>query len=287
MGGDITFAILFGAISGISGALAYFTLRHFLPLSIYFWWLTLNTLIVSFAYLWGNKVVLIRKDEKKGTIAPLTATFFLPFLTGNFVVWWLKHALCRKEDLGNEVSGGAQELWVGRYPLHIKTDDTRVLRNLHAIGVTCVVDLTCEFPAHKRFVKQASYFCCPSLDRLMASPETLSRAAVNVLDKVREPGAVYVHCANGHGRSALFAGILLILCNRCSSLAEAEVLMKSGRPGIKWQPHQEMVAKLALSMARDLLEEREREREREGAREGERGSAKDAAQAYMLNTTTE
>ena len=171
---------------------------------------------------------------------------FWPFLSGNVLVWYIKHCF-RKEDIANEVAAG---LWVGRYPLAIKSGDKRFLELIQK-DLVCVVDLTVEFPLKTSFVGTAVYHSCPSLDRLMSTPTALAKLAVNLLALRRSSSdgtkqAMYVHCANGHGRSALVAAMVLIMNNECNDFEHAKVVMRENRPGIKWQQHQEAVAKCSL-----------------------------------------
>src|SRR5947207_1355977 len=71
-----------------------------------------------------------------------------------------------------------------------------------------VVDLTSEF-ADPRAVRMArdSYLCVPTLDAC-APDATAAREALERIDASDKP--VYIHCAQGHGRTGSFAAALLI-----------------------------------------------------------------------------
>jgi protein-tyrosine phosphatase len=46
-------------------------------------------------------------------------------------------------------------------------------------------------------------------------------------------GPVYVHCAAGHGRSAMFVAALLLASGRLASVSEAEAFMREKRPEVR------------------------------------------------------
>ena len=85
------------------------------------------------------------------------------------------------------------------------------------------------------------------MDRLLASPAVLA-AAVRTVS--RDARCTYVHCANGHGRSGLFAAMLLVYDGHCKTIDEALIVMRQQRKVLNWQPHQQHVAEQALELLR-------------------------------------
>ena len=61
----------------------------------------------------------------------------------------------------------------------------------------------------------------------------------------RDPGTfcIYVHCANGHGRSGLFAGMMLVVMGVCGDLDAAKGRMRLKRSVINWQVRTKIVLK--------------------------------------------
>jgi hypothetical protein len=96
--------------------------------------------------------------------------------------------LFSKENFADNIDG--TRVWLSRRPTN--SDD---LSNFDTI-----IDLTCEFTKDQT---SKNYICYPNLDgHILHNQPTL-----NNLDLESEN--ILIHCANGHGRSALFASILL------------------------------------------------------------------------------
>ena len=66
---------------------------------------------------------------------------------------------------------------------------------------------------------------------------------------------MYIHCANGHGRSGVFAAIMLVARGLLSDLDEAKKYLKEKRSVINWQEHQQDVAEDVLLMLRKRRKE--------------------------------
>jgi protein-tyrosine phosphatase len=203
-------------------------------------WPALNLLLLGASYLCNGKwgVWLLGKSKSTGVVSLPALVFFFPYLLGMYSFWYLKH-MCLGEQVCNQVAAG---IWVGRFPLNILSNDSRFDNRL-----THVVDLTCEFPSRRAFHGNIqTYLCAPSLDRLLADPRTLLDCAKKVLND--SDSCTYVHCANGHGRSGLFAGMLLVMRGECKDLDAAKIFMRKKRSVINWQPHQQAVAQLSLDL---------------------------------------
>jgi protein-tyrosine phosphatase len=89
------------------------------------------------------------------------------------------------------------------------------------------VDLTSEFREPAALRRLVAYRSFPILDASAPSPEALRE----VLESLR-PGRTFVHCAQGHGRTGLFAAALLIHSHRAKSPEEAVQMLQRVRPGI-------------------------------------------------------
>lgn len=95
-----------------------------------------------------------------------------------------------------------------------------------------VLDLTSEFaePVHLR--QATNYLCVPVLDHTPPTPAQL-RTAVDFLTAHRAGGPVLVHCAAGHGRSALVVAAFLLEQGRVTTAAEAVAQLQRLRPNVK------------------------------------------------------
>ena len=95
--------------------------------------------------------------------------------------------------------------------------------------VTLVIDLCAELSAHPEVREKYTYLALPTLDGTDPTQDKL-REAVEAFRTT--PGAAYVHCAFGHGRSATVAGALLIAAHGASwKTVESE--MRKKRPRIR------------------------------------------------------
>ena len=168
---------------------------------------------------------------------------------GGGLAWWawlawapifgymrLLHELARSltdEPVGNEVAPG---VWVGRRPR----------RHELPAGIAIVVDLCAELPAAPGVAAGHRYLAIPTLDATAPSPAEIVRAVDAVL---AAPGAAFIHCAFGHGRSATIAAAVLVRRGD-ATLDDVERRLRAARPRIGLNAHQrralaEAVARMA------------------------------------------
>ena len=183
------------------------------------WWLSvwpgLSFLIVAAAYAGGGPHWF---GKGAGGRFAIWAWLLLgPFILFTWLTWHAARLLSR-EPAGHEVAPG---VWVGRRAgPHELPPDTRL-----------VVDLTCEMWA-PRGVRLAgrSYVCSPTLD----GTAPVDEAVHHLLEQVAAaPGAVYIHCAQGRGRSAALAAALLIARGAAGDVDEAEAVLRRARPTVR------------------------------------------------------
>lgn len=101
-------------------------------------------------------------------------------------------------------------------------------------GVTRVLDLTAELEEPAPLRAHPGYLCVPTLDGLVPRPELL-------LETVADYGpddVVYVHCAAGHGRSALAAAVVLAMRGVAADPRELVRTMQEKRPLVRLNPTQ-------------------------------------------------
>jgi protein-tyrosine phosphatase len=177
-------------------------------------WPAVSFLLVGAAYAGLGPGIFGKRPG--GTLAWWALLLLLPYLVLTWAVWHLARAF-RKEACCHEVAPG---VWLGRrpYPRELPPD------------VTLVVDLTAEFPAHRGVRRGRTYLCLPTLDT--GAPE---EAAFG--DLVRQVaawrGKVYIHCAAGHGRSALVAAAVLVARGLARDGRQAEEALRKVRPGVR------------------------------------------------------
>lgn len=108
-----------------------------------------------------------------------------------------------------------------------------------------VVDLTAEFVEPARTRARFPYLCLPTLDG--TAPAAADLAAL-VDEVAAHPGPIYVHCAAGHGRSAMVAAAVLVARGLAADLDDAEARMKRVRPRIRLTGDQHRRATEALRL---------------------------------------
>lgn len=98
--------------------------------------------------------------------------------------------------------------------------------------VGMVIDMTCEWtePLALRSVRE--YIAVPVVDTTRPTIEQTASVARRAVRFLRDPhaGSVYVHCANGYGRSAVVVGAMLLMDGSCRTPAEAKEAIVKARP---------------------------------------------------------
>jgi hypothetical protein len=101
-----------------------------------------------------------------------------------------------------------------------------------AEGWLAVLDLVAELPEPRPLRDLANYRSLPVLDATAMSLDQLCDA-VEWVGRHAATGPVYVHCALGHGRSALVAAAYLIAVGRAADAKSAEKYLRELRPGVR------------------------------------------------------
>lgn len=159
---------------------------------------------------------------RTGRLAWWPYVLLLPYLAFTYAIWKLKRNIS-KEPFYNEIAPG---LWIGR----------RVLGDELPAGVEVLVDLTCEFAEPSSALCRCSYRSLPTLNYSVPDVQAL-RALVDELAQCQ--GGVYIHCAQGHGRSATVAAALLLRRGLAPTPDEAVAMIVRARPKVHLEPCQE------------------------------------------------
>jgi len=191
------------------------------------WWYVLLWCAVSFFGLSvgyagiGSRVFCKTPDGRIPVWAKITHS---PFMLYSAAMWHLVRLLSREEAY-NSVS---DDLIVGR----------RLLAGELPAGIVNVVDLTAEVEDPYEIRKTTHYVSLPILDGSVPTRQAL-RSTIRKLSR----GMTFVHCAQGHGRTGLFALAVLAERDRIQSFDEGMSLIKQARPGISLNTTQEKFIK--------------------------------------------
>jgi len=186
-------------------------------------WFGLSFLWLGISHALGKHNPFQKRAD--GTIPRWTVALHLPFFCYMNAVW---HGLriLSKEPAQSQV---AEQLVVGR----------RLLESEITGEFVNYVDLTCEFSESSKARKMAGYVCFPILDAGAPSPERL-KAAVRSLP----PGRTCVHCAQGHGRTGLFALAFLLINGLTNTVEDGLRMLRHVRPGIDLNAQQKRCIEL-------------------------------------------
>jgi protein-tyrosine phosphatase len=211
-------AILFTLLAGI---LAFHALDQG-GLALLLLWPALAFALLAGAYAGLGPAVFGKREN--GRLPWWAILLLLPCLLLLWGLWHLQRRLSR-EPVCNEIAPG---LWVGRRPFP---------RELPG-GVGLVVDLTAEFPTACPAIPGREYRCLPILDASVPDERAFRRLVDELADR---PGVVYLHCAQGHGRSGMVAAALLLARGLAADANEAVKMVRRARPGARLGNNQRRV----------------------------------------------
>jgi hypothetical protein len=176
--------------------------------------------LMAFGYLHAGPAVMGKRDD--GRRWWWAAIVHAPCLVVLSLVWRLGRVL-RPEPAWNLIAPG---IYVGRW-----------VPGVGALppGIGMIVDLAAEHTEPHELVECCRYRSLPTLD---GTSLTDPRYAGILAEASRYEGAIYIHCAVGHSRSAMFAAGVLVVRGLCDSLDASLATMESQRPSIYLRPSQ-------------------------------------------------
>lgn len=175
-------------------------------------WMGLDFLALGIAHASGRHRVFGKRSD--GTLPLWSWMLFLPLLAFTNLVWLITRYVGR-EPACNQIT---DQLVVGRrlYPAEV----VGAFENY--------VDLAAEFFEPRAIRSLAAYVSFPILDGAAPTPEALRGAVAGL-----RPGRTFVHCAQGHGRTGLFAMAVLLHSGGARTVEEALELLRSARPAVR------------------------------------------------------
>ncbi|WP_052573027.1 tyrosine-protein phosphatase [Haloferula sp. BvORR071] len=182
------------------------------PWSIPLVWLALNFVALGVAHSRGGHGIFGKRPD--GTLRWWSWVLFLPLLLYTAAVWHLIRLISREAA----VNRLTERIAIGR----------RLLPGELKESFSNHVDLTAEFQEPDAYRSSAGYFAFPILDAAAPNPEHLAQA----IESLKE-GPVFIHCAQGHGRTGLFALALLLSSRAVGSLDEGLDLLAKARPAVR------------------------------------------------------
>ena len=180
------------------------------------YWLAVSCGWVAAAFFLHWPEMLMGK-RKSGSVFLPFCVINLPFLVIYWVTWVIRHFVFRHVPV-NVIDGTnvSVSCWPG---FHVPLD-----------RYDLVVDVTSEMPAWYG-IGDAKYVCLPNLDGV-----PLDRYVLPV--EIDRDMRILVHCAQGRGRSALVACLILVKLGYAGTADEAVALLKQSRPSISMSRRQ-------------------------------------------------
>ncbi len=176
-------------------------------------WPALSFAVVAAGYFHFGAGVFGK--SKRGLLSPINRLLLFPYLVCLGAIWYALR-IVRRESPFNEL---AENIVIGR----------RLLSHERPDKIDHVIDLTCEFNEPRK-LRSGSYHSFQILDGSAPSPEQLRQWAARVADL---SGRIYIHCAEGHGRTGLFAAVLLVHIGHSQTVDEALQYIQSKRPLVR------------------------------------------------------
>jgi protein-tyrosine phosphatase len=180
-------------------------------------WTAVACLLVGLAYAGAGAALFGKRAD--GRLA-WWAWLLLPYLGFTYAIWKIKRRLS-KEALYNEITPG---LWIGRRVLGAELPD----------DVQVIVDLTCEFAEPSTALARCEYRALPTLNYSVPPLGALQALVAELAGR----DGVYIHCAQGHGRSATVAAALLRQRGAAATVDEAVAMVVRVRPKVHLEPCQ-------------------------------------------------
>ncbi len=215
----------YGIIFSTASALFVILAQSRGGLFFFFLWPALSFAIVASGYFYFGPRVYGK--SKRGILSPVTMFLLLPYLLYSWSVWYGVR-LVKRESAYDQLT---ENVFIGR----------RLMSHELPEHIDHVVDLTCEFSEPKR-LRSRSYHSFQILDGFVPTCDQLCKW---VETTARLSGDVYIHCAEGHGRTGLFVAALLLYRGDFQTVDDALQFTKSKRPRVRLGQRQLAVLKFA------------------------------------------
>ena len=200
------------------------------------WFLLLAWPAISFGSIGFGYLTLDHRVFGKhadGSMAFASVATLLPYLLYLWAVWHLIRLISREPAYSTVVDG----VLIGR----------RLLSSELPSDTQTVVDLTSEFPEPATLRSVSNYVAAPMLDASVLPPQSLADLGSRIA-MAQTP--VYIHCAQGHGRTGLVAAIVLLARGDADSPDAAIEMIRSSRPLVGLNE----VQRIALLAASKLIQ---------------------------------
>ena len=186
---------------------------------------------VSLAYLLGAPQIFLKQPT--GNFYWQSYFIFWPYFLLNTFTLAL-FCYFSKENIIDEI---IPNLYLGRRPW------TFEVQYLSSFGINATLDLTAELSEINFIRNYHDYLCIPVVDALAPTVEQLEHAVSWIKIRLAQEESVLVHCALGHGRSAIIIVAFILQSGMVKNFADAPDFIQSKRPGLHLSSIQKRVLK--------------------------------------------
>jgi len=218
----------YGVLLPLIGLVMFYLAYLYSAVAALFMWGGVSFVVVGICYLYNFPYIFGKRPD--GKLRLPSKVILLPYLIISWGSWHLERCIS-KENVYDEIVPG---IWLGRRPF-----DTELPSEVAAI-----VDLAAEFPAAAGVADRYEYISAPLLDAAAPNKKVMANLLNTLKDKNEN---IYIHCAQGHGRSATIVAAILVLKDVAGTLAEAEQLIKSKRPKVHINKAQAKAAEMVIN----------------------------------------
>jgi protein-tyrosine phosphatase len=172
--------------------------------------------LLSIAYALNMPLLVAKRPN--GELSFLKIILNLPWLMLTYAVWYLQQRFSSEAPIHEIIP---RTLYIGR-----RLQTAELLPE-----VDIIIDLTAEFHESRDITHQHRYIALPILDGSIPNATTVQR--LYDLIGIVKHHRVYIHCAQGHGRTAMIASILLCALHLTKTPDEALELIRQKRPLVR------------------------------------------------------
>ncbi|MEM1009791.1 MAG: hypothetical protein AAGJ35_12390, partial [Myxococcota bacterium] len=146
-----------------------------------------------------------------------------PCFVLNTIIWQI-HRVVHKEPAYQQL---LPKVWIGR----------KLLASEYPEQIEVVLHLTAEFGVPQQVAESKEVFCLPILDTSVPD----ARKLIACFERLRFDKCLYIHCAQGHGRTGTVASSLLLWFGEEHDAEEAIRRVQQVRPGVRLHTEQRRV----------------------------------------------
>jgi len=179
-------------------------------------WFAASFFLVGLAYAFNWPKIFGKRAD--GTLPLWSKLLNAPYLFVYGTTFFLLNRIISYEEPWHRLQ---EDIYIGRW---LSAKESEKLLALEEI--TNWVDLTSERKDSLQVRSTTNYLSLPTLDASVPTPERLLATLAKL-----QPGITYIHCAQGHGRTALFTIALLMQREATKSCEEALEKIVTARPG--------------------------------------------------------